>query len=655
MTAVAIAVLVLVGTGVAASLVPRSAGLAAAGAIGAATLGIPAAIAVLGDGTASERHLAWAAPIHQIRIGLDPLSAMFALPLLVLGAACAVYGVFYLDRARRPGVAAGVLNLLLAAMLLVVLARDAVLLLIAWEVMTLASYLLVSYDHGDHAVRRAGWVYLIASHLGVACLLTLFVLLGQLGGSFGFAELAARPLGGGAAAVAVLLALLGFGVKAGVVPLHVWLPEAHAAAPSHVSALMSGVLIKLGLYGLLRTLGFLEPAAWWGPVLAALGAVSGLVGIALALYQRDIKRALAYSSIENVGVILIGLGVGLWANDTGHPRIAALALCGAMLHIWNHAMMKGVMFLAAGSVLHGAGTRDLESMGGLMRRMPRTGALLVLGAAAIVGLPPLAGFTSEWLVYRGLIDGGLAPGGDAGWILLLLFAVAALATVGVLAALCFVRIAGVALLGQPRTAAAARAHESSAGMIAPIAVLAVGIVAMPFAAPHVVAGLGPVIAGVARAPLSTAPASSVLVPIAWLGLVLWLAFAAGVVVLRRLAARSRDDDTWGCGYAAATPRMQYTSGSFAEATLQLLPRTLRARISVRREAALFPVRGELVSDRGDPVTRAVYEPLIDRVGKRFAQLRWVQQGITYLYVLYIVVTVVIALAVVTAYDWWVVR
>ncbi|TMQ27622.1 MAG: oxidoreductase, partial [Deltaproteobacteria bacterium] len=488
MTASAIALLVLVGTGVVASLVPRWPGIAAAGAIAAAALGIPAAVAVLGEGTAVEHRLAWAAPIDEVRIGLDPLSAMFALPLLALGAACAVYGVFYLDRARRPGVPAAVLNLLLAAMLLVVLARDAVVLLIAWEMMTLAIYLLVTYEHGDRAVRRAGWVYLIASHLGVACLLALFVLLGHLRGSFGFAELAARPLGGGAAAVAAVLALLGFGVKAGIVPLHVWLPEAHAAAPSHISALMSGVLIKLGLYGLLRTLGFLEPAEWWGPVLAALGSGSALVGIALALYQRDIKRALAYSSIENVGVILIGLGVGLWASDAGHPRIAALALCGAMLHIWTHAMMKGVMFLGAGSVLHGTGTRDLETMGGLMRRMPRTGALFVLGAVAIVGLPPLAGFASEWLVYRGLIDGGLAPGGDAGWILLLLFAVAVLAAVGALATLCFVRIIGVALLGQPRSAAAARAHESGAGMIAPIAALSAGIVVMPFAAPHAVAG-----------------------------------------------------------------------------------------------------------------------------------------------------------------------
>jgi formate hydrogenlyase subunit 3/multisubunit Na+/H+ antiporter MnhD subunit len=653
MTACAIAALVLAGTGLLALAGSRWSSVGAAGALAAAALGVPAAIAVLADGTASEIHLTWAAPIDEVRLGLDPLSAFFVVPLLVLGATCAVYGLFYLDRARRRGPPAAAFNLLLAAMLVVVLARDAVVLLIAWEVMTLASYLLVTYDHHEPGVRHAGWIYLIAGHLGVACLIALFLLLGHLGGGFGFAELSTTPLGGGAAAIAALLAVVGFGVKAGIVPLHVWLPEAHAAAPSHVSALMSGVMIKLGLYGLLRTLAFLEPASWWGPGLAVLGVVSALVGIALALYQRDIKRALAYSSIENVGVILIGLGVGLWAAHAEYPGIAALALCGALLHVWNHVMMKGLMFLGAGSLLHATGTRDLENMGGLLRRMPRTGTLVMLGAVAIAGLPPLAGFASEWLVYRGLVDGGLAPSSSAGRILLTLFAIGALATVGVLAALCFVRIAGIALLGHPRTAAAERAHESSAGLIAPMVVLAAGVVAMPFVAPFVIAAFGSVIAQTAHVSLSTAAISGVLAPISWLCLALWLALGTGLLVMRRFTAQASADDTWGCGYAAPTARMQYTSGSFAEPILQLLPRALRARVVMRREATLFPHRGELISDRDDPFTRSAYEPLLDRFGKRFAQLRWVQQGITHLYVLYIVVTVVTVLAVVAIYDWWV--
>lgn len=653
MTALGIAVFVLAATGMLAVPGRRWPRIAAVGAIAAAAIGIPAAAAVISDGTASELHIAWAAPITEVRLGIDPLSAFFAVPLLVLGASCAVYGAFYLDPARRAGPPAALLNLLLAAMLLVVLARDAVVLLIAWEVMTLTSYLLVVHDHHEAAVRRAGWIYLIAGHLGVACLLALFVLLGQRGAGFGFAELSARPAGGGVAVVAALLALVGFGTKAGIVPLHVWLPEAHAAAPSHVSALMSGVLIKLGLYGLLRTLEFLEPAAWWGPSLAVLGVVTALVGIALALYQRDLKRALAYSSIENVGVILLGLGVGLWAAYEHHPGLAALALCGGLLHLWNHAMMKGLMFLGAGSLLHATGTRDLERMGGLLPRMPRTGGMIVLGAVAIAGLPPLAGFTGEWLVYRGLIDGGLASNTGAGPVLWMLFAIAALAAVGVLAALCFVRIVGIALLGRARTAAAARAHESSAGMLVPMAVLAGGIVAMPFVAPWLVVWFSPVVGHAAHAAISTAAAADALAPIGWLSLALWAALAGGLIAMRRLAARSRGDDTWGCGYAAPTPRMQYTSASFAETMLLLLPRALRARTAVRREPVPFPRAGALASDRGDPFTRSAYEPLFERLGKRFAQLRWVQQGATHLYVLYIVVTVVGVLAAVAIHDWWV--
>ena len=644
--------LVLVATGLVAipgRYWPR---IAAVGAIAAAAIGVPAAAAVIADGTAGDLRVAWAAPIAEVRLGIDPLSAFFVVPLLLLGASCAVYGAFYLAPARRTGLPAALFNLLLAAMLLVVLARDAVALLIAWEVMTLISYLLVVHDHHEAAVRRAGWVYLIAGHVCVACLLALFVLLGQRGGGFGFAELSARPAAGGVAVVAALLALVGFGTKAGIVPLHVWLPEAHAAAPAHVSALMSGVLIKLGLYGLLRTLEFLEPAAWWGISLAALGVVTALVGIALALYQRDLKRALAYSSIENVGVILLGLGIGSWAAYEQRPGLAALALCGGLLHLWNHVMMKGLMFLGAGSLLHATGSRDLERMGGLLHRMPRTSVLIVLGAIAIAGLPPLAGFTGEWLVYRGLLDGGLASTSSAGQALWMLFTIAALAGVGVLAALCFVRIIGIALLGRARTEPAARAHESSAGMIVPMAVLGGGIVAMPFVAPRVVAWFGPVIGQIAHASVTTAAAGRALAPIVWLSLVLWAAVAGGLLLMRRLAAGARSDDTWGCGYAAPTPRMQYTSGSFSESMLQLLPRAMRARTTVRRDAVPFPRAGGMTSDRDDPFTRSGYEPLFDRLGKRFAQLRWVQQGITHLYVLYIVVTVVGTLAAVAIHNWW---
>jgi formate hydrogenlyase subunit 3/multisubunit Na+/H+ antiporter MnhD subunit len=656
-TACAIAIVVLAVAAVAALAAntrPRVAsGIAAGGAIVAAALGVPPAIAVLAGGDAGELDIAWAPPLGHVHLGLDPLSAFFVVPLLVIGATCAVYGAFYLDdqRDRRAlGPPACSYALLIAAMLLVLLARDAIVFLIGWEVMTLASYLLVSFDHHEPDVRRAGWIYLIAAHLGLACVLAMFVSLGRDAGGFDFSSLTASPAGGAAGAIALVLALLGFGVKAGIVPLHVWLPEAHAAAPSHVSALMSAVLIKLGVYGILRTRSFVEPIAWAGPVLAAVGVVTAIVGISLALYQRDLKRALAYSSIENVGVIFLGLGVGLWGASSGHPAIAALGVFGGLFHLWNHALMKGLLFLGAGSVLHGAGTRDVEQLGGLLRRMPRTGTLVIVGAVAIAALPPLAGFASEWLIYRGLLDGGVGRGAGEG--LAMLFGTAVLATVGVLAALCFVRLAGVALLGAPRSARAADAHESPRGMIAPMIALAAGAIAMPLAAPWLVAAIAPAADQIAGAPLATAPVADVLAPIAIGSAALWIALAIAAAALARLARRSAADETWGCGYAAPTARMQYTGSSFSDTLERLLPGRLRPHVAVKRAAEPFPAPGALSSDRRDPFTRAAYEPVLDRLARRFAQLRWVQQGHLHLYLVYIVATVVGALAAVSLYDLW---
>jgi len=646
---------VLVGSGLAALAAtarPRLAtGIAAAGTIAAAALGVPAALAALAGGGAAagaELQLAWLPPLHAITLGLDPLSAFFVLPVLVLGVACSVYGASYLDPRRALGFPSLCFNLLLAAMLLVLLARSGIVLLVAWEVMTLAGYFLITHEHEQEEIRRAGWIYLIASHLGFACLVVLFVLLADAGAGLGGFDWAG-PTGGAAGAVAIAFALLGFGVKAGIVPLHVWLPEAHAAAPSHVSAMMSGGLIKLGVYGILRTLTLVEPTAWAGPVLAGLGVLSAVAGIGLGIYQRDLKRTLAYSSIENVGVILLGLGVGLIGAASGRPVIAAFGLIGGLLHVWSHALMKGLLFLGAGSILHATGTRDVERHGGLLARMPRTGLLMLIGATAITALPPLAGFASEWLVYLGLLEGSLHPSGTG---LAMILGVAALATVGVLATLCFVRAIGLALLGQPRSAEAERAHESGPGLLVPMAALAAGVVAMPFVAWLLVGALDPVAEQIARAPLMTGHVAASLQTIAVLSAAIWAAFGLGALALARRARRRRADDTWGCGYAAPTPRMQYTSGSFSEAAHILLPRLLRPRVAIRREAGAFPAPGQLTSDRRDPFTRSGYEPAFDRLAHRAGRLRWVQQGRLHIYLLLIAGTVVVLLAAVSLHDWW---
>jgi formate hydrogenlyase subunit 3/multisubunit Na+/H+ antiporter MnhD subunit len=651
MTLLLAALGVLAGTAVfalAASRWPRAAaGAAALGAVVAAGLGFGPVLESLRAGFTTTLTSSWVLPTGPVQIGIDPLTAFFLLPLLVMGAVSGVYGFFYMQSywSRRPaGPPASFFNLMLASMVLVLLARGAVVFLIAWEIMTLTSYVLVAFEHEEAEVRRAGWVFLIAGHIGVAFLVGFFLALGRHAGGLGFTELAANHAGGGFGVLVLLLALVGFGVKAGIVPLHVWLPEAHAAAPSHVSALMSGVLIKLGLYGILRALTFLAPARWPGPALLALGVVGGLLGISLALYQRDMKRALAYSSIENVGVMLIGIGLGLWAVQTGHPRIAALGFCGGLLHVWNHAVMKGLMFLGAGSVLHGAGSKDLERLGGLLRRMPKTGTSMIVGSVAIAGLPPLNGFASEWLVYMGLLGGGLELGSGSGLVLFLV--TAALATIGVLATLCFVRLLGVSLLGQPRSEPAARAHESPFGMAAPLVLLALACAAMGLFARHLVPLLGQVTTQVLGASLDLAPAASRLGGIATISVAVWIAVAAGAAVLLvLLRGRRAADDTWGCGYLAPTARMQYTGRSFAEIMAEhLLPPMFRTRVAVKAPRAIFAEPTRISSDSSDPVTRSVYEPFLETWARRFARLRWLQQGSLHVYLLYILAAVTSALA-----------
>lgn len=646
--ACAIAILILAGSGVAALAVtarPKLATrIAAFGAIAAAGLGVPAAVLALWGGAAVDIELAWPPPLHSLTLGLDPLSAFFVLPVLVLGAACSVYGASYLDPRRSLGIPSACFNLLLAAMLLVLVARNGIVLLVGWEVMTLASYLLVTYEHESEEVRRAGWVYLIAGHLGFACLVVVFVLLSGPGG-FDWVGGHAGTTG----TLVIIFAMLGFGVKAGVVPLHVWLPEAHAAAPSHVSAMMSGGMIKLGIYGILRMLTLVEPEAWVGPVLASLGVASAIAGIALGIYQRDLKRTLAYSSIENVGVILLGLGMGLFGVSTGRPVIAAFGLFGGLLHVWSHVLMKGLLFLGAGSILHATGTRDVERHGGLLARMPRTGMLMLIGATAITALPPLAGFASEWLVYLGLLEGGVHTSATGLWMM---FGVAALALVGVLATYCFVRAIGLALLGQPRSDEAARAHESGAGLLVPMALLALGVVTMPFVAWLAIPLVEPVASQIAGAPLETARVVSALQTIAIVSAVIWVAFGLGFAVLAVRARRRRADETWGCGYVAPTSRMQYTSGSFSEAAHILLPRLLRPRVAIKRDASPFPAPGQLSSDRRDPFTRSGYEPAINQLTHRAGRLRWVQKGLLHFYLMFIVATVVVGLTAVSLYDWW---
>jgi formate hydrogenlyase subunit 3/multisubunit Na+/H+ antiporter MnhD subunit len=618
---------------------------------------------VLSGGQAESLRLEWDASHGAFSVGLDALSAFFLVPVLGLSALAAVYGGNYLlpYRGKKSlGTSWFFFSMLVAGMVLVVIARTALLFLLAWEVMSLSAYFLVTFEDEKAEVRRAGWIYLVAAQLGAGFLFATFLLLGHHAESLDFDAIQQMPaLDARWSGLLFVLALVGFGAKAGFVPFHVWLPEAHPAAPSHVSALMSGVLIKMGLYGLLRVLTFLgQPAVWWGPTLVGVGLVTALVGISLALIQRDMKRALAYSSIENMGLIALALGLGLWGAANRMPVVATLGMTAALLHIWNHALMKCLMFLAAGSVLHGTGTRDVEQLGGLLKRMPWTGAAMSVGAVAIAALPPLNGFVSKWLMYLGLMNYGLSSGGING--LPALLAVGVLALIGGLAALTFVRLTGIALLGSARSEAAGQAHESSPWMLGPMMILLALCVIVAVIPQHVVALLSGVLDQVLgqgtdgvllELEASTAPLFALGIINTWLFIAIGLTATVLMFLTRRAA--SAEGPTWGCGYVRPTTRMQYTGTSFAEMlTDQLLPRFLRPRTLRKAPAGLFPAKGEFTSECPDPVTEKVYEPLFAGWADRFTRLRVLQQGKVHVYLAYIMLIVLLALAWVSMRTWW---
>jgi hydrogenase-4 component B len=575
------------------------------------------------------------------QFGIDPLSAMFLLAISVVGAAAVLFGTVYLaeERGHRAvWFAHGTVALLLAALVLVLTAQAVVPFLMAWEVMAVLGYLLIVTDHEVSAARRGGLLYLVATHAGTLALFAMFAKWTPPAADWTFASLAGSGVAQRDAMTLLVLALFGFGCKAGFVPVHFWLPPAHAAAPTHVSALLSGVVIKTGVYGLLRVLLLLGGApASWGWAMLAIGSASAVLGVLWALAQHDMKRLLAYHSVENIGIIGIGIGIGALGAAYGRPLIAVMGYAGAVLHTVNHALFKSLLFFGAGVVQRATGTRDMEALGGLGRRLPSTWVAFLIGATAIIGVPPLNGFVSEWLVYLGLL--GSAQSGAR--LRVAALAVPVLALVGALALACFAKVAGVVFLGTPRTPAAAAARAESAGLTRPMLALAVicvvlGVVPAVGVVPAIRAAT--LVARVTPAPAELAG----VIDAAW-RLSLFAAALAAVVAmlafLRRWRLRRatvRADQTWGCGYDMPSPRMQYTASSFAAPLLTAFGRA--SGVVVERDAHSFATHPtDLVLDR-----TAI--PLWHRVQRAARRLRPLQQGRLYMYLLYVMTALIVLLA-----------
>ena len=567
-----------------------------------------------------------------IHLRLDGLSALFLALLNVIGAAGAVYAREYWSDGHYPESAPrGRLwwSAMILSMGVVLLSSNGLHFLIAWELFAVSSYFLITLERGRAAVRAAGWLYLAASHTGTLCLFGFFASLAARTGGWELGPMREQA----ALAPLLWLALAGFAVKAGLFPVHVWLPSAHANAPSHVSALMSGVAIKMGVYGLVRFTGWLPapPAAGW--VVVALGSVTALLGIAFALAQNDLKRLLAYCSVENVGVIMIGVGGALLGAAHGGEPWGRLLLAAALLHVWNHGLFKALLFFTAGSVLHATGTREMSRLGGLWRSMPWTAAMFAFGAAAIAGLPPLNGFVGEWMLYLGLFDAATAHGNPA-WAAMP--AALMLALAGALALATFAKAGAVVFLGAPRTRAATHAHESGPLMRGAMLALALGCAAV---------GLAPVLfwPAIARATGSWNPAWShgePPVPLATLGgvhLTLALLFlAAGVWLWRRAHAGGlRRGPTWDCGYSAPTARMQYTGGSFSGLAAGWFDWILRPEKMRRLSRRVFPRQAFLHERVPETVLERALAPAAAVVMRVSGAARRLQHGRVQFYIAYV--------------------
>jgi formate hydrogenlyase subunit 3/multisubunit Na+/H+ antiporter MnhD subunit len=591
------------------------------------TAGLAAAWRLVSDAPVSTIVLPVGLPWIGAHFRIDALSALFLAVVNLGGAAASLYALGYGRHEAAPGRVLPFYPAFLAGMSLVVLADDAFSFLVAWELMSLSSWALVIAHHRDPANRRAGYLYLVMASFGALCLLLAFGLLAGPQGGYAFDAIRLHPPSPGLAALVLALAVLGAGSKAGLVPLHVWLPLAHPAAPSHVSGLMSGVMTKVAVYAFLRIVFDLlgPPAWWWSLVVLALGAASAGLGVLYALMQTDLKRTLAYSTIENIGFIFVSIGLSLAFRANGQGAAAALALTAALFHVANHALFKSALFFGAGAVQSATGERDMERLGGLIRTMPKTAFAVLAACVAAAALPPLNGFVSEWMTLQAIL---LSPRLPQWGLKMLVPAVGAvLALSAVLAATCFVRIFGVVFLGRPRTAAAVRSHEVDRWSLAAMFLLVALCLLAGILPGFVIDGLAPAVQMLtgARMPAQASLPWLSIAPIAesrssYNGLLVFLFIAASAstsaYVIHRLASRAwRRGPAWDCGFPEPSPATQYTATSFA----QPIRRVFGSMLFGAREQVDMPAPGQtrpasLKVTVHDPIWEAIYAPIAVAVG-----------------------------------------
>ncbi len=655
----------LFGAGAFASLLLSHSARAAhvtAGLTGALASGVGlVAAAQAASGASAVLEIAAPPPFGHFTLQMDGLSTLLVGIISALGLAVSIYSISYFARhsGRRVGMLGFFTNLFMAMMLLVVTVANAFYFLVFWEVMTLASYFVVVYDSSEREPIRAGYLYMLVAHAGTALIMLAFFICYGSTGSFDFAAFRQGQLSPAVRNIMFLLAFVGFGAKAGIVPFHFWMPRAYAAAPSPIAALLSGAMMKTAVYGILRLcvdiLG--GSVLWWGLLVLICGALSAVLGVFFALAERDIKRLLAYSSVENVGIIMMGVGTGMIGLAADLPAVALLGFLAALYHILSHSFFKGLLFLGAGALDLRVQSHNLDRMGGLGRLMPWTGLAFLIGALAFAAIPPFTGFVSEWLTYQSFFAASQA---DAFVVRVALpLAAVVLALVGALALMVAIKMYGGAFAGPARSKSAAEAHEVPSPMLAGLGILALGCIALGLAAPLVASHLAGVVAESFAVPAEAVAAGAWVYPLDMGVAVLSTPFIAlllvGLLVIPVVlvtlygghrAGRRMVDDPWACGYGYGS-QMSTSASSFDQPIAVTFPWIYRLRALTREPLSAIAAwagraRGTLT--RVEPVLeRAVSRPptqAVDALGKRIQTLA---MGDVRIYCLYIVLTLIVLL------------
>ncbi len=597
--------------------------------------------------------------IIAVSIFVDKLSAFFIFTLSIIVFAVSIYSMGYVKEyfgKKDVGYLGFLYNIFIVSMILVIVAGNAVMFLIVWELMSILSYFLVIYEHEEENTRKAGFTYIVMTHIGTGFIIVSFLILSSATGSFSFDTFygVGAQLPSLLKNVAFLCALIGFGTKAGIVPFHIWLPYAHPAAPSNVSALMSGVMIKIGGYMVIRVaFDFLgADVLWWGILVLVVGIVSALIGIIYAVVESDMKKMLAFSSIENIGIIFMGIGAAMIFMESGHPKIAAFGLIAAFYHVINHAVFKSLLFMGAGSILYSTHTKNIEKLGGLIKNMPYTAGFFLIGVMSISALPPFNGFVSEWMLFQTLLQSIDLSNNVV--TIVILSGGAGLALTSALAAMCFAKAFGIGFLALPRSSHAENAREVPVSMLSGMGILSLTCLILGIIPHYVVRILdsisGPIIgqtiaSGISPEHSITAIFSSFgSISTAWLVLIMLVPLTI-IMVLLPMKSRCRSE-TWGCGQPVLTARNEYTATAFSNPVRVWLRSLYRGNQDTQMmySDSRFVKESIKFMSHIEPIfERYLYAPIIDLVQTFSRSSKIIQAGNIHIYIAYTFATLIILL------------